>query len=224
MPGILYIVATPIGNLEDITFRAVKVLKEVDLILAEDTRVASKLLNHYDIKNNILSYHQHTSDKTKFFILNELISGKNLALITDAGTPSISDPGNELIDFICRNSDLVKIVPVPGPSALTAAISISGFKTNKFVFLGFLPKKNHSGLLKWLKEGGLTFAFYESPKRILKTLDLLLNFFGEEKRVVVARELTKVYETIYRGSFKEVKEKLEGGKLKGELVVVVEAD
>lgn len=223
MPGVLYIVATSIGNLEDITFRAVKVLREVDLILAEDTRVSRKLLSHYDIKNDILSYHQHSSDKTKFFILNELNSGKNLALITDAGTPGISDPGNELIDFIFRNSDLVKVVPVPGPSALTAAVSICGFKTNKFVFLGFLPKKGNLSLFKWLKEGNLTFAFYESPKRILKTLDSLLDFFGEEKRIFVGRELTKVYETIYRGSIKEVKEKLEAGKLKGEIVVIVEA-
>lgn len=224
MLGVLYIVATPIGNLEDITLRALRVLKEADLILAEDTRVTNKLLKHYEIENNILSYHQHSSYDRKLQILNELLSGKKIALVTDAGTPGISDPGNELIDFIYQNSDSIKIIPVPGPSALTAALSISGFRTDKFVFLGFLPKKGNSSFFKWLKESGFTFAFYESPNRILKTLESLLVAFGEGKRIVVAREMTKVYETIYRGKIAEVKEKLSGDKLRGEIVVVVEAD
>ena len=222
MSGVLYIVATPIGNLEDITLRALRILREVDLVLAEDTRVASKLLNHYEIEKHILSYHQHSSDKRKLEILRELLLGKKIALITDAGTPGISDPGNELVDFIYKNSDSVKIVPVPGPSALTAALSVCGFRTDKFVFLGFLPKKGNLGLFEWLKKGDFTFAFYESPMRILKTLDLLLENFGGEKRIVVARELTKIYETLYRGSIKEVKEKLVSDRLKGEIVVIVE--
>lgn len=222
MSGILYIVATPIGNLEDITLRALRILREVDLILAEDTRVASKLLNHYEIEKHILSYHQHSSDERKLEILRELLLGKKIALITDAGTPGISDPGNELVDFIYKNSDLVKIVPVPGPSALTAALSVCGFRTDKFVFLGFLPKKGNFGFFEWLKKGDFTFAFYESPMRILKTLDLLLENFGEEKKIVVARELTKIYETFYRGKIKEVKEKLVSDRLKGEMVVIVE--
>ncbi len=221
--GTLYVVGLPIGNLEDITFRALKVLKEVDLILSEDTRVISKLLKHYDINNNILSYHQHSSDEKKFKILNYLQQGKNIALVTDAGTPGISDPGNELIDFLYR-AGFCKVEVVPGVSALTAALSVCGFRTNNFVFLGFLPKKKKHKTITRVKDLGFTFAFFESPKRVLNSLVFLKEIFGGEKRVLVARELTKIYETLYRGSIDSVIDELSCGKIRGELVVVVEGE
>ena len=221
MPGTLYIVATPIGNLEDLTFRALRILKEVDVILAEDTRVSSKLLSHYDIDTHILSYHQHSSEEKKIEILKLLLDGKNLALITDAGTPGISDPGNELIDFIFKNAPDIKIVPIPGASAITTTLSVSGFKTDKFVFIGFLPKKKRIKLFNWLKSGATSFAFYESPKRITKSLRVLEENFGSDTHIFIARELTKMYETLYRGTIREVEEMIKEG-VKGEIVVVVE--
>ena len=222
MMGTLYIVATPIGNLKDITLRVIKTLKEVDLILAEDTRVTKKLLFHYDIDTPTLSYHQHSSDTKKLQILSQLNEDKNLALVTDAGTPGISDPGNELIDFLLENNPDIKIVPIPGPSAIVAALSVSGLPANKFVFLGFLPKKKRTKLFNWLKEGKMTFAFYESPKRLNKTLKVLSENFGDNSRVVVARELTKMYEEVYRGRLEEVTRLLGDEVVKGEVVVVVE--
>jgi 16S rRNA (cytidine1402-2'-O)-methyltransferase len=221
MTGLLYIVATPIGNLEDLSKRALKTLEDADLILAEDTRVTSKLLSHFEIDKPILSYHQHSDDNTRLKILGYLISGKKLALTTDAGTPGISDPGNELINYILEREPDIKVVPIPGPSALITALSVCGFRADKFVFIGFLPKKKRTKLFKWLKEGKITFAFFESPKRILKTLEVLKEEFPK-KRVFVARELTKMYETLYRGSFEKVLEKIKKDKLKGEIVVVVE--
>ena len=221
MPGTLYIVATPIGNLEDLTFRALRILKEVDVILAEDTRVSLKLLSHYDIDTHILSYHQHSSEEKKIEILKLLLDGKNLALITDAGTPGISDPGNELIDFIFKNAPDIKIVPIPGASAITTTLSVSGFKTDKFVFIGFLPKKKRIKLFNWLKSGATSFAFYESPKRIVKSLQVLEENFGSDTHIFIARELTKMYETLYRGTIREVEEMIKEG-VKGEIVVVVE--
>jgi len=220
MIGKLYIIATPIGNLEDITLRALRIFKEVDLILAEDSRVTKKLLMHYDIDKPILSYHQHSREEKKLEILKNLLDGKDLALVTDAGTPGISDPGNELIEFLKESEPSIKIIPVPGASAVITALSVSGFPTNKFVFLGFLPKKKRKKIFDWLKEGKITFAFYESPKRILKSLDVLYDYFPEAE-IFVARELTKIYESTYRGSIKEVKEKLQKDTIKGEIVVVV---
>jgi 16S rRNA (cytidine1402-2'-O)-methyltransferase len=222
MSGTLYIVATPIGNLEDITFRAIRILKEVDLILAEDTRVTGNLLKHYEIVRPTLSYHQHSDDRKKEEILMELMSGKNIALVTDAGTPGISDPGNELIDYLLERDPEIKIVPIPGASAITGALSICGFYVNDFVFLGFLPKKKRIKLFNWLKEGKIAFAFYESPKRILKTLEVLEENFGENKRIYIGRELTKMYEDYYRGTISEVSQKLQKEKMRGEIVVVVE--
>ena len=228
MPGTLYIVATPIGNLEDITLRAIRVMREADLILAEDTRVTEKLLTFLNSKFQItnyklISYHQHSGEEKKFEILNYLLEGKNLALVSDAGTPGISDPGNELVDFILeRSGGEIPIVPIPGPAAITTALSASGFRANKFVFIGFLPKKKRTKLFKWLAEGEITFAFYESPNRILKTLDILAEFFGQDRRIFIARELTKMYETLYRGTISEVKARLEKEKVRGEMVVVVE--
>ena len=222
MSGTLYIVATPIGNLEDITFRALKILKDVDVILAEDTRVSLKLLKHYEIVRPTLSYHQKSGTARKEEILHLLMSGKNLALVTDAGTPGVSDPGNELIAFLSENLPDLEIVPVPGASALTSVLSVSGFNVNKFVFLGFLPKKKRSKLFSWLKAGKISFVFYESPNRILKSLKILSHEFGFDTKVVVARELTKVYETIYRGTLKSVYEEIAAHKVRGEVTVVVE--
>ncbi len=222
MSGILYIVATPIGNLEDITLRALKILKEVDIILAEDTRQTKILLNHYDIKVNTLSYFQHSGERRKFEILNYLLEGKNLALVTDAGTPGISDPGNELIDFLLSYNPEIKIVPLPGASAITTALSVCGFNINKFLFLGFLPKKRQNKLFGWIKEGKIPFAFYESPKRILKTIKTLKDIFGGHARIFIAREITKLHEYFYRGTIFEVIKKLEKERIRGEVVVIVE--
>ena len=222
MMGILYIVATPIGNLEDITLRALRIFKESDLILAEDTRKSSILLKHYDIDKPTLSYHQHSGEEKKLEILSLLIEGKTLSLVTDAGTPGISDPGNELIDFLLSYKPDLKIIPIPGASALTAALSLSGFDVNKFVFLGFLPKKKRSKLFDWLKEGKLGFAYYDSPKRILRNLEMIGHVFGKHVRVFVGRELTKIHETHYRGRIREVHSMLGAEKIRGECVVVVE--
>lgn len=222
MTGTLYIVATPIGNLEDITLRALRILKEVDLVLAENTRQTSVLLNYYDIKVPTLSYFQHSGEGRKLEILSQLLDGKNLALVTDAGTPGISDPGNELIDFLLSYDPNIKIVPIPGASAITTALSVSGFNVNKFLFLGFLPKKKLNKLFDWIKTGKISFAFYESPNRILKTLDLLERTFGKGTHVFIARELTKLHETLHRGTIEEVRDTLDEAKIRGEIVVVVE--
>ena len=220
MSGILYIVATPIGNLDDISLRALQTLKNVDIIYAEDTRKTSILLNHYDILNTINSYHQHSSENKKDTILKHLIDGENVALVTDAGTPGISDPGNELINYLLEKEPIIKVIPIPGPSALTASLSASGFRADKFVFIGFLPKKKRTKLFKWLKEGRMTFAFYESPKRLQKTLEVLREHFNGDTRVVVARELTKLHESIYRERLEDINVASE--ELKGEIVVIVE--
>jgi len=221
MYGTLYIVATPIGNLEDITFRAIKILKEVDIILAEDTRVTSTITKRFDIQRDVLSYHQHSTEKKMEEVLLYLLTGKNIALVTDAGTPGISDPGNELIDFVLTREPNIKIVPIPGASAITSALSICGFNVNKFVFLGFMPKKKRTKLFDWIKDGKVSFAFYDSPNRIIKTLTDLKEVFGD-RRVYVGRELTKLYEDYYRGSFDEVITMVSNSKQKGEVVVVVE--
>jgi len=235
MPGELYIVATPIGNLGDITLRAIKVLSEVDIILAEDTRVTQKLTSMINAQSQMLngakrpqliSYHQHSSDTKKLEILNYLNEGKNMALVTDAGTPGISDPGNELIDFLKSHSELVsesaiKIVPIPGVSAITAALSISGFDVSKFIFLGFLPKKKLQKSLNILVTLKLPFVYYDSPFRVIKNLEKLNEVFPNAK-IVVARELTKLYETIYRGTISEVLEQLKKSKVKGEVTIIVD--
>lgn len=248
MSGKLYIVATPIGNLEDITFRAIRILKEVDIVLAEDTRQTRVLLNHYEIPSRpnlspsgsirkrlkertwegrevpMISYFQHSGERRRLEILNHLIEGKNLALVTDAGTPGISDPGNELIEYLLSYIHDLKIIPVPGASAITTALSVSGFNVNKFIFLGFLPKKKRNKLFDWLKSGKITFAFYESPNRILRTLETIEKVFGGYRKIFIARELTKIHETLYRGKIKEVRRLLmdNKGEIKGELVVIIE--
>jgi 16S rRNA (cytidine1402-2'-O)-methyltransferase len=242
----LFIVATPIGNLDDITLRALKVLKRVDLILSEDTRVTKKLLEHYQIKTPTLSYHQHSQLKKVEYILQLLKEGRDLALVSDAGTPGISDPGNKLIsilvDEFMSNEKLkgssthqlinsLTVIPIPGPSALTAAASISGFPMDKFLFLGFPPtKRKRKKFFEEVINSKYPVVFYESPYRIIKTLKELSSLFvqirgqiSENSRVVVCRELTKKFETIYRGKIDEVIQKIEKDKIKGEFVVVVEA-
>jgi len=222
MTGTLYIVATPIGNLEDFTFRALRILKEVDYILAEDTRKTCILLRHYEIDRPVISYHQHSQEDKKLQILNYLNSGRNLAEVSDAGTPGISDPGNELIDFLLEANPEIKIVPVPGPSALPCALSICGFDVSKFIFLGFLPKKKKLKLYDFLKESKMAFCFYESPKRTLKTLNEIRTVFGEDVRVSIGRELTKRFETRLRGSVAKVIKEVASGDQRGEVTVVVE--
>ena len=222
----LYIVATPIGNLEDISLRALRVLREVDLILCEDTRVTKKLLDRYQIKKPLLSYHQHSKLQKLDYIISLLKEGKNLALVSDSGTPGVSDPGNKLVEKVVEVlSDKVKIIPIPGPSALTCAASVSGFSMDKFLFFGFLPKKKkRKEVLKEILRSKYPVIFYESPYRIIKTLKEL-NLEAEtsnlEPKVVVCRELTKKFETIYRGKIEEVIEKIEKNQIKGEFVVIV---
>ncbi len=222
---ILYIVATPIGNLEDISKRALRILSEVDLILCEDTRVTKKLLDRYQIKTSTLSYHQHSKLKKIDYILEQLGKGKNLALVSDAGTPGISDPGNKLISLTMERYNDLTIIPVPGPSAVTAAVSVSGLPMDKFIFLGFPPvKKKRKKFFEEIINSKYPVIFYESPYRIIKTLTELSNM-NNKLSVVVCRELTKKFETIYRGKIEEAIKEIEnppaGGKIKGEFVVIV---
>ena len=217
----LYIIGTPIGNLKDITLRALEVLKEVDLILCEDTRVTKKLLEHCQIKKPLLSYHQHSKLKKVNYILELLKQGKNLALVSDAGTPGISDPGNLLVyEAIERLREKVEIIPIPGPSAATAAASISGFPMDKFLFLGFPPtKRKRKKFFEAVVKSKYPVIFYESPYRIIKTLKELSSFISD-REVVVCRELTKKFETIYRGKIEEVIKEIEKNP-RGEFVVIV---
>jgi len=227
--GIFYIVATPIGNLKDITLRAIETLKGVDLILCEDTRQTLKLLEHYKISKPLTSYFQHSKISKIDYIVEQLKQGKRLALVTDAGTPGISDPGGKLVEIITTRLPSCQIIPIPGPSALTAALSISGFPTDKFIFMGFPPaKKGREKFFKKVAEAEYTVVLYESSHRILKTLAQLSRFPNPKPstpkpNIVVCRELTKKFETIYRGSAEEILKTLESNKnnLKGEFVVII---
>jgi len=219
---ILYIVATPIGNLEDVSKRALRTLSEVDLILCEDSRVAKKLLNYYEIKTPTLSYHQHSKLNKINYILKFLKEGKDLALVSDAGTPGISDPGNKLIEAIVEFlGEKVKIIPVPGASALAAAASVAGFSMDRFIFLGFPPaKRKRRKFFEKIISSEYPVIFFESCHRILKTLNEL-EIINDKLLLVVCRELTKKFETIYRGEIREVIEKLKKDKTKGEFVVII---
>ncbi|MDO8663487.1 MAG: 16S rRNA (cytidine(1402)-2'-O)-methyltransferase [Candidatus Wildermuthbacteria bacterium] len=213
----LYIVATPIGNLEDITKRALRILTEVDLILCEDTMQTQKLLSHYGIKTSALSYHQHSKLNKVEYILELLSQGKNLALVSDAGTPGISDPGGQLVSRVHGSG--FKVIPIPGPSAVTTAAGISGFPMERFLFLGFPPmKKKRNKFFEEILSSSYPVIFYESPYRIIKTLKELSSLSRE---VVVCRELTKKFETIYRGKIEEVIEKIERDGVRGEFAVIV---
>lgn len=201
MAGKLYIVATPIGNLGDITLRAIQTLKDVDFILCEDTRVTKNLLDHYQISKRLISYHQHSDAKKVNEIMELLAEGKNLALVTDAGTPGISDPGNLLIRDLVSKDNRIEVIPVPGANAAISALSVSGFPADKFVFMGFPPHKNKRQ--KYFKEAAdahYTVVFYESSHRIKKCLNELKEFLKPESRLVVCREVTKKFESIYRGT------------------------
>jgi 16S rRNA (cytidine1402-2'-O)-methyltransferase len=219
--GILYIVSTPIGNLEDITFRALRVLKEVDLIIAEDTRRTRHLLSHYGVHKPLLSYHEHNRRMREEFLLEELRAGKTIALVTDAGTPGISDPGEHLVRRAVQES--IPLVPIPGPSALVAALSVSGLPTESFLFYGFLPAKApaRQKFLLSLKDRPETLIFYESPKRLRSFLEDAFRIAGE-RQVMVAREMTKVYEEVYRGTISEVLKELGEEEIKGEVTIVLE--
>lgn len=220
MLGTLYVVATPIGNLSDITDRAKETFQNVDLVLAEDTRVTGALLAHLGFKKELVSYHQHSDLRKAKEIIGWLEEGKNIALVTDAGTPGISDPGNQLIETIIKSHPETVIVPVPGPSAVVAALSISGFPTDKFLFLGFPPQKNkRDKYFKEVAQSPHTVAFFESTHRIRKSLTELSAILDPKRRVVVCRELTKKFETTYRGTLQEILEQLI--EERGEFVVVV---
>lgn len=217
----LFVVATPIGNLADITLRALETLRTVDYILAEDTRVTKKLLDHYHISKPLVSYHHHSDTRKVAEIKKLLAEGKNLALVTDAGTPGISDPGNKLVRESLGNAQ-VQISPIPGPSAMSAALSISGFPTDKFIFLGFPPhKKGRQRFWQEVAQAKYTVVFYESGHRIAKCVSELTAALEPARRVIIGRELTKKFETIYRGASQEIGEQKIDER--GEFVVVVSA-
>jgi 16S rRNA (cytidine1402-2'-O)-methyltransferase len=221
LPGTLYIVATPIGNLEDITFRAVRILREADLIACEDTRQTQKLLSHYGISKRMVSYHEHNEQSRSEELIAELQSGKNIALVTDAGTPLISDPGYRLVAGARMAG--VPVSPIPGPGAFLAALSASGLGTDSFVFLGFLPAKKtqRRRVLENWKASPATLICYEAPHRIVEALEDIDEILGE-REVVLARELTKIHEEFLRGTPREVMETLrERPALKGEITLMV---
>lgn len=223
--GKLYIVATPIGNLEDITLRAIRTLKEVDCILCEDTRTTGKLLSKYDIHTKTKSYHAHSTEAKESFIISMLKDGKNLALVSDAGTPCISDPGVLLVSNVIKELGVdASIVPIPGPSALISAISACGLSVAEFTFLGFIPhKKGRETLFKEIAESTKVVIFYESTHRIIKTLESLTKHLEPNRQIIIAREITKQFEEFVRGTAQEVLGyfKDNSDKVRGEFVVIV---
>jgi len=218
--GILYLVSTPIGNLEDITFRALRILREVDLIAAEDTRKTKILLNQYEISTPTISFYSYNQAKKTPELLDFLSQGKSLALVTDAGTPGISDPAYYLVTRAIQAG--VTIVPAPGPAAFIAGLIASGLPTHRFVFEGFLPvKKGRKTRLMQLAQEERTIVLYESPHRIQRTLEDILKYFGD-RQIVIARELTKLFEEFIRGNLSQVVEQLSEKKLRGEIVLIIE--
>ena len=219
----LYLVPTPLGNLKDFTYRAVEVLQSVEVILCEDTRTSSKLLNHYGIQKPLSPYHQHNEHKIVEHLIQQLSAGKTMALITDAGTPGISDPAFLLVRACIKAN--VKVECLPGATAFVPALVNSGLAANSFVFEGFLPlKKGRMTKLKQLTSEKRTIILYESPMRLVKTLDELASYFGAERQCCVSRELTKMFEENYRGSLKEVADYFRQKTVKGEIVLVVEGN
>ncbi len=218
----IYIVASPIGNLEDITFRALSVLKTVAVILCEDTRTTGKLLRHYEITTPTLSYHQHSKSAVVDKIIHMIQDGSTLALITDAGTPGVSDPGNELIaTLISHCGPSLEIIPIPGASAVAALASVAGIPMNTFLFLGFPPhKKKRKSFFAKIAQSEEPVVLYESVHRIIKTLQELEEAIPDSY-IIVGRELTKIYETIYRGSANEVRKQIEREGLRGEFTLIV---
>lgn len=224
MEAALYIVATPIGNLGDISERAIEILKQVDLIAAEDTRHSNTLLQRFGIKTKICAYHEHNEEKVTQQLIQQMLDGESIALISDAGTPLINDPGYKLV--VAAHDHNIKVVPIPGPSAIITALSASGLPTNKFTFEGYLPAKTEARkkCLQELISESRTLVFYEAPHRVVESLKIMQEIFGTERRVTIARELTKQFEQIVRDKLSTINEKLESGeiKIKGEFVVVVE--
>ena len=217
--GKLFVVGTPIGNLADITYRAVDTLNSVDFIFAEDTRVSKKLLNHYKIDKKIYSYHDHSKDSEVEKLTNLLENGNDVALISDAGTPTVSDPGYRLIRECVKKG--IDIVPIPGPSAVTAALSVAGLPSDSFTFVGFLPqKKGRIKKIEQLSEINNTIILFESPHRLLKTLNQLFEILGN-RQVAIGRELTKLYEEIIRGNLKDVTQEFSKKSVKGEIVIMI---
>jgi 16S rRNA (cytidine1402-2'-O)-methyltransferase len=218
-PGTLYLVATPIGNLEDITHRAIKILGGVDLIAAEDTRKTIILLNHYNIKKDLTSYHAFNEAKRTPELIDKLKRGQSIAIVSDAGTPGISDPAYRLVKTAIEEK--INIIPIPGATAFVCAVTASGLPTDSFVFEGFLPhKKGRKTKLGELSKETRTIILYESPHRLLKTLNELLNSLGERK-IVVARELTKKFEEIYHGTISEAINHFSAKPIKGEFVLII---
>ena len=217
----IYLIPTPIGNLEHMTLRGIRLLKEVNLILAEDTRTSQKLLNHYEIKTSMQSFHMHNEHKKVAQVIQEVLRGKTIALISDAGTPGISDPGYLLVHEALKAG--VKVECLPGPTALIPALVQSGLPSDRFVFEGFLPpKKGRQSRLKQMAEESRTTVFYESPHKIVKTLGQMLPYFGSKRKLSVARELSKKFESNFIGSLEEALHFFEEHPPKGEFVVVVE--
>lgn len=216
----LYLVPTPIGNLKDITLRALEVLKEVDVVLAEDTRTSSKLLNHYQIHTPLTPYHQHNEHQVLQHLITQLQAGKKMALITDAGTPGISDPAFLLVRECIKNE--IKVESLPGATAFVPALVNSGIPINRFLFEGFLPiKKGRQTSLKQLATEERTMIFYESPMRLMKTLENFIQYFGAARFCCVSRELTKMFEENKRGTLQEVREYFSEKQVKGEIVIIV---
>lgn len=218
--GTLYIVATPIGNLEDMTLRAIRVLKEVDLVAAEDTRHTRHLLDRYQIDTQLTSYHDHNKEEKAPILVSRMLDGKNVALVSDAGTPGISDPGYFLINLAIDQH--IPVIPIPGATAAIAALSISGMPTDRFIFEGFLPAK-HVARLKRLQELAheeRTIIFYEAPHKIIRAVEDMLAVLGD-RRAVSTRELTKIYEETIRGTLSEILKRLQEGTIKGEFTIIV---
>lgn len=217
----LFLVPTPIGNLEDITMRSLRILKEVDLILAEDTRKTAQLLNHYNIQNKMQSFHLFNEHKSVSRIVDKIIGGTSIALVSDAGTPGISDPGFLLVRECIKSN--IEVECLPGPTALIPALVNSGLPCERFVFEGFLPhKKGRQSKLKLLAEQNYTMIFYESPFRLLKTLEQFSEYLGADRKASVSRELSKIYEETIRGTLSEIIEYFKNKTIKGEIVIVVE--
>ena len=218
--GTLYIVATPIGNLEDITLRALRILKEVDLIAAEDTRHTRHLLDRHHIDNQLTSYHDHNKEEKAPVLVSRMLDGRSIALVTDAGTPGISDPGYFLINLAIDQK--IPVVPIPGATAAIAALSISGMPTDSFVFEGFLPSKQmaRAKRLQELAQEKRTLIFYEAPHKIIKTIEDMLEVLGD-RRAVVTRELTKIHEEALRGALSEILKHLSEGTIKGEFTIIL---
>lgn len=219
--GKLFVVPTPVGNLEDITFRAVRVLKEADLILAEDTRTSSVLLKHYDIHNELMSHHKFNEHQTLHLIVRRILDGSNVALISDAGTPAISDPGFLLVRECVRNG--IEVITLPGPTAFVPAVVSSALPNDRFCFEGFLPqKKGRNTRLQQLRDEQRTMIFFESPYRVRKTIEQFANIFGSQRQAATCREISKIHEQCVRGTLAELADYYAANEPKGEFVIVVQ--